>query len=72
MSQGNPPLVSSKVSFTTWEELPFLMLIVNPSQDGVTIKIHYGVDILLYQPNLLPTFLYLMIWLKPNLYHLIS
>ena len=43
-------LVSSGVSLTSWGEGASLALVGHPSSDGVTIKIPYGVDILLHLP----------------------
>ena len=37
-------LVSGGVSPTVWEEGASLVLIDHPSNDGVTIKVHYLVD----------------------------
>ena len=39
------------------EKVP-LALVDNPSSDGITIKICYGVDVLLHQPALHPIFSY--------------
>ena len=39
--------MSSRVSITWWEESACLTLVDHPFSDSVTIKIAYGVDILL-------------------------
>ena len=44
-------LVSSGVSLTSKGEGAFLALVGHPSNDGVTIKIPYAVDVLLYRPS---------------------
>ena len=54
----NTGLVSSGVSFTSWGEGASLALVGHSSSDGVTIKISYGVDVLLHQPASHPTFSY--------------
>ena len=41
-------LVSSGVSLTLWGEGASSALISHPSSDGVTIKMPYGVDVLLH------------------------
>ena len=48
-------LVSSRVSLTSWRGAS-LALVGHPSSDGVTIKIPYGVDVLLHQPASHPIF----------------
>ena len=47
---------SNSVSLTSWGEGAFLALVDHPSSDGVTIKIPYGVHILLHQPASHPIF----------------
>ena len=44
----NIGLVSSGVSLTSWGEGASLALVGHPSSDGITIKIPYGVDVLLH------------------------
>ena len=51
-------LVSSGVSLTSWGEGASLALVGHPSSDGITIKIPYGVDVLLHQPASHPIFSY--------------
>ena len=51
-------LVSIGVSLTSWGECASLALVGHPSSDGITIKITYGVDVLLYRPALHPIFSY--------------
>ena len=51
-------LVSSRVSITSWGEGAYLILVGHPSSDGVTIKISYGVDVLLHRPAWHPIFSY--------------
>ena len=46
----NPGLVSSGISLTSWGEGASLALVGHPSSDGITIKIPYGVDVLLHRP----------------------
>ena len=46
----NTGLVPSGVSLTSWEESAFLALVGHPSSDGFTIKIPYGVAVLLHWP----------------------
>ena len=50
-------LVSSGASLTSWVEGVSLALVGHPSSDGVSIKIPYGVDVLL-QPAVHPIFSY--------------
>ena len=50
--------VSSRASLTSWGEGVSLALVDNPSSDGVTIKIPYGVNVLLHQPASHPVFSY--------------
>ena len=50
--------VSSRVSLTWWGESASLALVGHPSSDGITLKIPYGVDVLLHQPALHPIFSY--------------
>ena len=54
----NTALVSSRVSLTSWGEGASLALVGHPSSDGITIKIPYGVDVLLHRPALHPIFFY--------------
>ena len=54
----NTGLVSSGVSLTSWGEVVSLALVGNPSSDGITIKIPYGVDALLHRPASHPIFSY--------------
>ena len=49
-------LVSSGISLTSWGEVASLALVEHPSSDGVTMKIPYGVDVILHQPVLHPIF----------------
>ena len=44
----NKGLVSSGVNLTSWGEGAFLALVGHPSNDDITIKIPYGVDVLLH------------------------
>ena len=46
------------VSLTSWGEGASLALVGHPSSDGVTIKIPYGVDVLLHRPASHPIFSY--------------
>ena len=46
----NTGLVSREASITSWREGD------HPSSDGVTIKIPYGVDVLLHRPALHPIY----------------
>ena len=48
--------MSSGVSLTSWRDGASLALVGHPSNDGVTIKIPSGVDVLLYQPASHPSF----------------
>ena len=48
----------SGVSLTSWGEGASLALVGNPSSDGITIKIPYGVDVLLHPPASHPIFSY--------------
>ena len=41
-------LVSSGVSLTSWREGASSALVGHPSSDGITIKIPYGLDVLLH------------------------
>ena len=54
----NAGLVSSGASLTSWGEVDSLALVGHPSSDGVTIRVHYGVDVLLHRPALDPIFSY--------------
>ena len=51
--------MSSGISLTSWGEGTSLALVDHPFGDGVTIKLPYGVNILLH--------LFLLGWLKVNL-----
>ena len=53
----NTGLVSSGDSLTSWGEGASLALVGNPSSDGITIKMPYGVDVL-HRPALHPIFSY--------------
>ena len=55
--QKNTQLVSSGVSLILWGGAS-LALPGHPSSNGVTIKMHYGVDVLLHQPASHPIFSY--------------
>ena len=57
--------MSSGVSLTYWGEGVSLALAGHHSSDGITVKIPYGVDVLLHQPALHSIFL--LGWLKLNL-----
>ena len=48
----NTGLVSSRVNLTSSGEGASLTLVSHPSVDGITIKIPYGVDVLLHWPAL--------------------
>ena len=48
--------MSSCVSLASWGEDASLALAGHTSSDGVTIKITYRVDVLLYRPALHPIF----------------
>ena len=50
--------IKQQVSFTTWGEGASLALVGHRSSDGVTIKMPYGVDVLLHRPDLHPVFSY--------------
>ena len=50
----NTGLVSSGDILTSWGEGDSLALVGHPSSDSVTIKMPYGVDLLLHQPALHP------------------
>ena len=45
-------------SLTLWGEGASLTLVGHPSSDGITIKITYGVDVLLHRPASQPIFSY--------------
>ena len=62
----NNGLVSSGVSLTSWGGAS-LALVGHPSSDGTTIKLPYGVDVLLYRSTSLAHHLFLLGWLKLNL-----
>ena len=51
-------VLSIGVSLTSWGEGASLSLVGYPSSDGVTIKIPYGVDVLLHWPASHPIFSY--------------
>ena len=53
-------LVSSGVSLTSWREGASSALVGHPSSDGITIKIPYGLDVLLHWPALHSIFSYLV------------
>ena len=55
--QKNTWLVSSGVSLILWGGAS-LALLGHPSSNGVTIKMPYGVDVLLHQPASHPIFSY--------------
>ena len=46
----NTGMAFSGVSLTSWKEGASLALVGHPSSDDVTIKMPYGVDVLLRQP----------------------
>ena len=50
--------MSRGISLTSWGEVASLTLVGHPSGDGITIKIPYGVDILLHRPASHPIFSY--------------
>ena len=52
----NTGSVSSGTSLTSWGEVAYLALVSHPASDGVTIKMPYGVDVLLHQRASHPTF----------------
>ena len=54
----NTGVVSIGVSLTSWGEGASLALVGHTSSNGITIKIPYGVDVLLRQPALHPIFSY--------------
>ena len=58
LEDRNTALVSSGVSLTSWGEGASLALVGHPSSDAITIKIAYGVDVLLRRPASLPIFSY--------------
>ena len=53
----NTGLVSSGASLTSWGEGASLALVGNPSSNGITIKMPYGVDVL-HRPASHPIFSY--------------
>ena len=57
--------MSSGASLTLWGEGVSLVLVSNPSSDGVMIKMPYGVDVL-HRPALHPH-VFRLGWLKLNL-----
>ena len=57
----NTGLVSSRASFISWGESASLALVGDPSTDGVTIKMPYGVDVL-HRPASHPIFSYWVGW----------
>ena len=52
----NTGLLPSRASLTAWGEGASLALVGHPSSDGIMIKIPYGVDVLLHQLALHPSF----------------
>ena len=58
IKRWNSGLVSSGISLTSWGEGASLVLVGHPLSDGVTIKLPYGVDVLLYRPASHPIFSY--------------
>ena len=54
-------------SLSSWGEGASLALVGHPSSDGTTIKLPYGVDVLLYRSTSLTHHLFLLGWLKLNL-----
>ena len=50
----NTGLVYSGVSLISWGEGVSLALVGHPSSDHITIKITYGVDVLLHRPASYP------------------
>ena len=58
--------MSIGASLTCWKEGISLVLVGNPSSDGVMLKMPYGVDVL-HWPALHPIFSFLLGWLKLNL-----
>ena len=58
----NTGLVSSGVSLTSWRDGAPLALVAHPSSDVVTIKLPFGVDVLL----LVVDAVLLTVWVKPG------
>ena len=58
--------MSSGVSLTSWGEGESLALVGHPSSDGITIKIPYGVDVLLRRPASHPIFSYWVVKTKSD------
>ena len=54
----NTWLVSSRASLTSWGEGASSALVSHPSSDGVTIKMHYGVEIFYIDQLRTPIFSY--------------
>ena len=52
----NTELVSSGANHTSWGEAVCLVLVCHPSSGCITIKIPYGVDVLLHRPASHPIF----------------
>ena len=60
--------MSSGVNLTSWGEGAFLVMAGQPSSNGVTIKIPYGVDVLLHQPCFITSHPFFHIWLVKTEY----
>ena len=58
--------MSSRASLTSLGEGASLVLVGDPSSDGVMVKMPYGVDVL-HQPASKPIYWVLLGWLKLNL-----
>ena len=71
MRDENTGLVSSGVNLTSWGEGSFLVMAGQPSSNGVTIKIPYGVDVLLHQPCFITLHPLFHIWLVKTEYDFI-
>ena len=54
----NTGLGSNRVSLNSWGEGASLALVSHPSSDGITIKIPYGLHVLLRRPASHPIFSY--------------
>ena len=54
----NTGLVSSGISLASWGEGASLTLVGHPSSDDITLKIPYGVDVLLRRAASHPIFSY--------------
>ena len=59
--------MSIGVSLTSWGKAASLALVGYSSSDGITLKIHYGVDVLLQLPALYPTFSFGLVKTKSDL-----